>query len=115
MSHKRTMPVEEAVKVYREKVRAAVERYGPGGSLWKEHQGVRPLPIRYWQIWNEPNIEFLNPGQSGLLRTQVYAKLLKAASEEIRKADPGARNIAFNTAGGVPYHGRGVPPDGVFA
>ena len=114
MSHSRTMPVDQAVKTYCEKVQTAVKRYGPGGTLWKEHTDVKPLPIRYWQIWNEPNIEFLNPGQSGLLRTEVYAKLLKAASQEIRKADPGAQIIAFNTAGGVPYQGRGVPPDGMW-
>ena len=111
ISHDRTLPVDEAVTKFREFCRSAVQRCGPGGSLWKEHPDVKPLPIRYWQIWNEPNIEFLNPGDSGLLRTELYARLLKAASEEIRKLDPGAHIIAFNTAGGCSYIGRGVPPD----
>ncbi len=114
LSHDRTMPVEEAVSTFRENVRASVLRYGPGGTLWKEHPDVKPLPIRYWQIWNEPNIEFLNPGETGLLRTELYAKLLKAATEEIRKADPGAKIIAFNTAGGVPDRGQALKADGMF-
>ena len=114
LSHGRTMPIDEAVMRYRQVARDAVRRYGPNGSLWKENPDVRPLPIRYWQIWNEPNIEFLNPGESGLLRTELYARLLKAGSEEIRKLDPGAHVIAFNTAGGCPYAGRGVPPDGMW-
>ena len=114
LSHKRTMPIDEALTKYRDMAREAVARYGPGGTLWKENPDVKPLPIRYWQIWNEPNIEFLNPGDSGLLRTQLYAKLLKAAGEEIRKLDPGAKIVAFNTAGGCPYGGRGVPPDGMW-
>ncbi|HOI53897.1 MAG TPA: hypothetical protein PLP01_01475 [Phycisphaerae bacterium] len=114
LSHSRTMPVDEAVAAFREQARASVLRYGPGGTLWKEHADVKPLPIRYWQIWNEPNIEFLNPGESGLLRTELYAKLLKAATEEIRKADPGAQIIAFNTAGGVPDSGQALKADGMF-
>jgi hypothetical protein len=114
LSHSRTMPVEEALAKYREVAREAVRRYGPGGTLWKENPDVKPMPIRYWQIWNEPNIEFLNPGESGLLRTQLYAKLLKAAGEEIRKLDPGAKIVAFNTAGGCQYLGSGVPPDGMW-
>jgi len=114
MAHKKALPPDEGVAKFREVCRDAVSRYGPGGTLWKENPDVKPLPIRYWQIWNEPNIEFLNPGESGLLRSALYAKLLKAASEEIRKLDPGAHIIAFNTAGGCPYTGRGVPPDGMW-
>ena len=114
LSHARTLPLDQAVEKYRSLTRDAVARYGPGGSLWKENPNVKPLPIRTWQIWNEPNIEFLNPDGAALLRTEFYAKLLTAASEEIRKLDPAATIIAFNTAGGCPYQGRGVPPDGMF-
>ena len=34
-----------------------VRRYGPRGSLWRERPGAAAsLPIRSWQIWNEPNL-----------------------------------------------------------
>ena len=47
-------------------VKAAVQRYGPGGEFWTEHtpcrppttDGIvvrRPKPIHVWQIWNEAN------------------------------------------------------------
>ena len=35
---------------------AAVARYGPGGSLWRENPGVPVRPIRAWQVWNEPTL-----------------------------------------------------------
>jgi hypothetical protein len=48
-----------------------------------------------------------------MTRIQLYAEILKAASEEIRKLDPEAKIIAFNTAGGV---STGLPsPDGYAA
>ena len=67
-----------------------VRRYGPDGSFWRAHPELPQLPIRSWQIWNEPNIPFYwggnpNPG--------AYAELLKAASAAIKSADPGAQVV----------------------
>ena len=33
-----------------------VRRYGPDGSLWRERPQLRKVPIRAWQVWNEPNL-----------------------------------------------------------
>jgi len=111
LSHDRTMPIDEALVQWRQHVRRSVERYGPGGTLWKEHPDAPALPIRYWEIWNEPNIEFLTPPE-GMTRAELYARLLKAASEEIRALDPGAQIVAFNVAGGTP---KSSPPvDGIW-
>lgn len=93
-------PLEDIMTLWRERVRSNVIRYGPGGTLWAENPDVEPLPIRYWQIWNEPNIDFLKPLRN-MTRAQLYGRLLKAAAEEIRSLDPGARIIAFNVAGGA--------------
>jgi hypothetical protein len=35
-------------------VATLVRRYGPNGSFWAAHPAVPALPIRTWQIWNEP-------------------------------------------------------------
>ena len=35
---------------------ALVRRYGPGGEFWRRHPELPQLPIRSWQVWNEPNI-----------------------------------------------------------
>ena len=79
-------------------LKAAVERYGPGGDFWNEHApGVvqyepaisRPLPIRKWQIWNEANFfYFAYPATP-----QRYAKLLRLASPAIKRVDPSAKVI----------------------
>lgn len=68
---------------------AAVARYGPNGSFWAEHPGVPKIPIRNWQIWNEPNFKYFvakpNPAE--------YGKLVKISYTALKAADPGARVI----------------------
>lgn len=68
---------------------AAVARYGPTGSFWSAHPGVPDIPIREWQIWNEPNFKYFvakpNPTE--------YGKLVKISSTALKAADPGAKVI----------------------
>ena len=70
--------------------RAAVRRYGPGGSLWRENPGAPSLPIRSWQIWNEPNLGVYwcnrpNPRE--------YASMLRVVGNAIKSEDPGAEIV----------------------
>jgi len=81
---------------------ALVNRYGPEGSLWAEHPDVPKVPIRAWQIWNEPNVKAYwptgpNPAQ--------YTQLLKATAPLIRQADPGAEIVTA----GMPNSKASVP------
>jgi polysaccharide biosynthesis protein PslG len=75
-------------------LRAAVERYGPGGQFWIEHgpasgDFIPPRPIRRWQIWNEPNFfYFATPASPGR-----YARLLKLSQQAIAQADRRAEVI----------------------
>ena len=66
---------------------AAVRRYGPRGSFWRAHPKVPKLPVRAWQLWNEPNHVYY-------WHTQPFAKgyvtLARAARTSIRRADPHA-------------------------
>ena len=79
-------------------LKAAVERYGPGGDFWREMApGVvkyepaipRPLPIRSWQVWNEANFFYFAYPAS----PQRYAKLVQISSPAIKRVDPGAKVI----------------------
>jgi hypothetical protein len=64
-----------------------VGRYGPDGSFWGERPGLRRMPIRAWQIWNEPNI----PGFWAVQPfAPSYAAMLRASAAAVRTADPGA-------------------------
>jgi hypothetical protein len=70
--------------------RAAVRRYGPSGSLWRENPAGPRLPIRSWQIWNEPNLGIYwcnrpNPRE--------YANMLRVVGKAIKSEDPGANIV----------------------
>ena len=74
---------------------AAARWFGPGGTFWKAHKSVTPLPIRIWQIWDEPNLSvYWLPKPNA---TQ-YVKLLQAAAGAIHAVDPGAEIVS----GGIP-------------
>jgi hypothetical protein len=80
---------------------ALVRRYGPGGDLWDG--AARKLPIRSWQIWNEPNFLLFwrpRPSPSG------YARLLRISGKAIRGIDRGAKIVA---AGLAPVEGGMLP------
>ena len=66
---------------------ALVARYGPSGTLWRERPDLPRLPIRAWQVWNEPN-------HAGFWSEQPFAasyvETLRAAATGIRGADRGA-------------------------
>jgi len=77
-------------------VKAAVERYGPGGEFWREHriEGINyepaitsPKPMRTWQIWNEANFFYFAYPVS----VRNYAQLLKITSQAIKSVQPGAK------------------------
>lgn len=81
-------------------LRTLVQRYGPGGDLW---EGGRPMPIRRWQIWNEPNfVLFWRPRPA----PRRYADLLRISASAIRSIDSGARIVA---AGLAPVEGGMLP------
>jgi polysaccharide biosynthesis protein PslG len=70
-----------------------VRRYGPDGSFWQGR--AAQMPIRRWQIWNEPNyLLFWHPRP----QPARYAQLLRISARTIRHADPGATILAAGVA-----------------
>lgn len=59
-------------------LRQAVRRYGPGGTLWSSDPDLPYMPIRRWEIWNEPNI--VTFGRADPWR---FANLIRAAGRAI--------------------------------
>ncbi|TMK98642.1 MAG: hypothetical protein E6G41_17890, partial [Actinobacteria bacterium] len=57
-------------------LRLAIARYGPFGTFWSEHPEVAPIPIRDWQVWNEPNLSDYFSVQPF---AKPYVRLLRAA------------------------------------
>jgi hypothetical protein len=68
---------------------ALIGRYGPHGTFWRENPGIPKMPIRSWQIWNEPNLAYYwkQPFASS------YVSLLRVAHAAIKHADPGAQVV----------------------
>jgi len=73
-------------------MRKLVERYGPAGSFWAEHPDLARRPLREWQIWNEPHLDFYWYTPDGVW-APGYVELLRAANRAIKTADPGARVV----------------------
>ncbi len=90
-----------AERAWTDLLRQLVRRYGPGGEIWRG-QDVR-LPVRRWQIWNEPNFRlFWRPRPS----PRGYARLLRISAGAIRDEDPAAQIVA---AGVAPVEGGMTP------
>jgi hypothetical protein len=69
---------------------ALVRRYGPHGTFWGAHTSIRPVPIRMWQIWNEPN--FVSYWSERPFAPS-YVALLRASHAALLSADPGAKLV----------------------
>jgi hypothetical protein len=70
-------------------LREAAERYGGGGSFWREHPDLPYLPIRMWEIWNEENIvtfaDHPDPAR--------FAVLIRISGRVLHRTDPGSKVI----------------------
>ena len=67
--------------------RALVRRYGPNGSLWRANPGAHGMPIRSWQIWNEPNLAIYWCNRPN---AREYASMLRVVGKAVKGEDPGA-------------------------
>jgi len=67
-----------------------VRRYGPAGEFWQQHPELPQLPIRSWQVWNEPNVPAYWP--SGPNPAQ-YAAMLRTVGAGIKAVDAGAKVV----------------------
>jgi hypothetical protein len=89
---------------------AAVNRYGPGGEFWTERQkevNYEPaiplaVPIREWQVWNEPNFFYF----AFPVSPSRYAKLVTISSKAIKAARPGAKVVLAGLFGNPDEGGR---------
>lgn len=90
-------------------LKAAVRRYGPGGSFWAEHGPGSPdplpyRPIGYWQIWNEANFYFFTQPIS----PDLFGRLVVVAHDAIRSVDPAAQ-LVLSGLFAHPKTGQGLP------
>jgi hypothetical protein len=78
------------------------KRYGPDGEFWRERPDLPRLPIRSWQVWNEPNVPaYWAPKPD----PAAYVALLRAAAEGLKSVDPDAEVVTA----GMPNSRLGTP------
>jgi hypothetical protein len=83
------------LEYYARAAAAMVARYGDGGSFWDQHPELPYLPVRTWEIWNEPNLtSFWCPGPE----PERYADMFVLAANRINSVDPDATLVI----GGLP-------------
>lgn len=113
-----TMPIDNATQRngWTAFLRAAVERYGPGGVFWREHAKTGPgptyeapvpnKPIKNWQIWNEANFFYFAYPVS----VARFAKLVTISSQAIKSVKPSAKVVLSGLFGRPTASGkRGIP------
>ena len=61
-----------------------------GGTFWHANPGLPYVPIRFWQIWNEPNTSTRWPIQPF---AKTYLEMVRAARTAIHHADPSAKVV----------------------
>ncbi len=98
------IPIPQQDQPYAEFAAAMVQRYGPKGTFWAENPQIPKVPVRMWQIWNEPNLPAYWPQPFA----KRYVGLLHAAHDAIKQADPKAKvvlgamtNFAWRALGDV--------------
>jgi hypothetical protein len=79
---------------------ALVRRYGPGGSFWRAHPELPAVPVRSWQVWNEPGQPFY---WDAARFARGYVALLRAARAAIKNADPRAQVVLAGLNSGIGY------------
>ena len=74
---------------------ALVERYGPEGTFWTENPALPKLPVREWQIWNEPHLPVYwdAPERGPYGYARAYPLLLRASYNIIKTLDPAAKVV----------------------
>ena len=76
-------------------MRQLVQRYGPRGTFWETDRSVPRVPVRWWQIWNEPmgRVHWAKRPWA-----PSFTRLLRAGYTAVHREDPGAKVVAASLA-----------------
>ena len=72
-----------------------MRRYGARGSFWRTHRKLPYLPVRFVEVWNEPdNTHFWGPR----IDLHDYAGMYEAVRTAVHRVNPGARVVTGGLA-----------------
>jgi hypothetical protein len=96
---------EAFIRNYAQAVTSLLTRYGPNGTFFRDHPKIPNRPLRYLEIWDEPNFEYLirpdKRPQADLeaARFALYAKLLPAAYAAAKNCSKEVNVVGFGAGG----------------
>ncbi|HXS34807.1 MAG TPA: hypothetical protein VN758_13640 [Solirubrobacterales bacterium] len=88
---------------------AAVYRYGPRGSFWRENRDLPRFPVHQWEIWNEENIITFSREPD----PTRFARLIEISGGLLHRADPSS-TVILGGLFGRPLQTPPNIPSGVF-
>jgi hypothetical protein len=76
-------------------MRQLIRRYGPRGTFWEQNPDVPKVPVRWWQIFNEPmgRVHWAERPWA-----PSFTRLLRATYTAAHEEDPGANVVAASLA-----------------
>ena len=74
---------------------ALARRYGSHGSYWSQNPSIPRVPIRMWQIWNEPES---TSAWTSTPWARTYLDMLRAVRTAVKAADPSAKIVLAGLA-----------------
>jgi hypothetical protein len=80
----------KALRSYTAFVREAARRYGRLGTFWRDNPDLPYRPVRYWQVWNEPNFPaywYKRPS------ARQYVRFVKLTRKTLRREDRRAKIV----------------------
>ncbi|HUT57702.1 MAG TPA: hypothetical protein VNA25_07605 [Phycisphaerae bacterium] len=85
-------------------IRAFLTRYGPEGTFFKDNPTLPKRPIKYIELWNEPNFQYMIPDSNDrksdeAKREALYAKVMPAAHKAIKADWPAVQVVGFAAGG----------------
>lgn len=87
----RSPPTARHVADYGRFAGALARRYGASGRFWQLHPRLRAVPVRDYEVWNEPNVVRFWADQAGA--PPRLAAMYLAARRRVTAADPTARVV----------------------
>ena len=97
---------EAFIAAYLKSIDEFLTRYGPGGTFFKDNPAAPQRPILHCEIWNEPNFHYMIPddksktrGEINAQRDALYAKVLPAVYDAIKRKWPTVQVVGFGAGG----------------
>lgn len=88
-------PTDKHFKSYGTFIGELAKRYGPNGTFWTANPYIPKLPVRHWQVWNEPELDdhWYRKGRWAPKEAKRYGALLRHAKSGLKAVDPGGKIV----------------------